>query len=386
MSKDRNCRRFNRMTAALFCGLIMVGDPVYAEPEPPQPEIEAPDNWYQVEVILFTQQGNIGNEAPPEDYQLAFPSNWIELVDPNMPTHENGFPLAEGGLLNLSQPAPLDRRIPRLVVTDPAFSESPLYSAPSFEALDSGSISETEAYVPEYEAQFLMLDKLDRDLNDSATALDRRQYNVVFHQAWRFGADDNSEDPWILIKAGQQFDGRFQLEGAMRFYRSRFLHFETDLWLLGFPNLDERQPQQMITLPALPVREVTAVDEMILSADYNDLTLGPVVAEKTANLMPEVTPDAPLSTELMALDNDAIDIAASPEPIEPKTYPISSVWVLNQSKRIEEESIYYIDHPMMGVMVTIKGYEPPLLNPPPPSDLDALSSPLEGNVTADPLD
>ena len=384
MSKDRNCRRFNRMTAALFCGLIMVGDPVYAEP--PQPEIEAPDNWYQVEVILFTQQGNIGNEAPPEGYQLNFPSNWIELVDPNMPTHENGFPLAEGRLINFSHPAPLERRIPLLVVTDPAFIESPLGSAPSHEAPGSDSISTVEAYVPEYEAQFLMLDKLDRDLNDSATALDRRQFNVVFHQAWRFGADDNSEDPWILIKAGQQYDGRFQLEGAIRFYRSRFLHFEMDLWLLGFPNLDNRWPQQTIALPALPVREVIAVDEMIVSDDYNALTVGSIGAAGIANLIPEMTPDTVLSTELVALDQDAIDTIASPEAIKLKTYPISSVWVLNQSKRIEEETVYYIDHPMMGVMVTIRGYEPPLLNPPPPADLDALSSPLDGNVTADPLD
>ena len=372
------------MSAALFCGLIMVGHPVCAEPL--KPEIEAPENWYQVEVILFTQQGNIGNEAPPEDYQLEFPSNWIELVDPNMPAHEKGFPLAEGGLINFSQAAQLERRIPLLVVTDPALGESPLNSAPNREALDSDSISAVEAYVPQYEAQFLMLDKLDHDLNDSASALDRGQYNVVFHQAWRFGADDNSEDPWILIKAGKQFDGRFQLEGALRFYRSRFLHFETDLWLLGLPNLDDRQPQQTIALPALPVREVVAVDEMALSDDYNDQNLEPVVAEDAANLMSEVTPDAVLSLELVALNEDASDMAASLDAIELKTYPISSVWVLHQSKRIEEETVYYIDHPMMGVMVTIRGYEPPLLNPPLPADLDDLSSPLEGNVTADPLD
>lgn len=384
MSTTRNCRRFNPMTAALFCGLIMVGHPVCAEPL--KPEIEAPENWYQVEVILFTQQGNIGNEAAPEDYQLEFPSNWIELVDPNMPAHEKGFPLAEGGLINFSQAAQLERRIPLLVVTDPALGESPLNSAPNREARDSDSISAVEAYVPQYEAQFLMLDKLDHDLNDSASALDRGQYNVVFHQAWRFGADDNSEDPWILIKAGKQFDGRFQLEGALRFYRSRFLHFETDLWLLGFPNLDDRQPQQTIALPALPFREVVAVDETALSDDYNDQNLEPVVAEDAANLMSEVTPDAVLSLELVALNEDASDMAASLDAIELKTYPISSVWVLNQSKRIEEETVYYIDHPMMGVMVTIRGYEPPLLNPPLPADLDDLSSPLEGNVAADPLD
>ena len=380
MSTNRTCRQFNRISAALFCGLIMMAHPVYAEP--PESDIEAPENWYQVEVILFTQQGNIGNEAPPEDYQLDFPSSWIELVDPNMPTLENSFPLAEGGLINFSQLAPLERRIPRLVVTDPTLSESSLHSAPSYEALDSDAIAETEAYVPEYEAQFLMLDKLDRDLNDSATALDRRQYNVVFHQAWRFDTDDNSEDPWILIKAGQQFEDRFQLEGALRFYRSRFLHFETDLWLLGFPNLDDGKPQHTISLPAVPFKEAAAVDEMILSGDYNDRANGGVVTKDSADVMPDVA----LSTELVSLHTEvnAIEMVAAPAAVKPKTYPISSVWVLNKSKRIEEETVYYIDHPMMGVMVTIKGYEPPLLNP--PQAIAALNTPINRSLTPDALD
>jgi len=75
----------------------------YAE-EPPQ-EIEAPNNWYQVEVILFTQNGNTGGETPPQDYDLSFPENWLELIDPNMPLEEDGFPLAQGSLLYESAPA-----------------------------------------------------------------------------------------------------------------------------------------------------------------------------------------------------------------------------------------------------------------------------------------
>jgi hypothetical protein len=354
--------------------------PVYAEQ--PKTEIEAPENWYQVEVILFTQQGNIGNEASPQDYQLEFPSDWVELIDPNMPTPENAFPLAEGGLVNLSQPVPLERRIPLLVVTDPVLGESPQNPDRKREIDDIDFYPADDAYVAQYEAQFLMLDKLDRDLNDSATALDRRQYNVVFHQAWRFDADDNSEDPWILIKAGQQFEDRFQLEGALRFYRSRFLHFETDLWLLGFPNLDDGKPQHTISLPAVPFKEAAAVDEMILSGDYNDRANGGVVTEDSADVMPDVA----LSTELVSLEKEvnAIEMVAAPAAVKPKTYPISSVWVLNKSKRIEEETVYYIDHPMMGVMVTIKGYEPPLLNP--PQAIAALNTPINRSLTPDALD
>ena len=380
MSINSNYRRFNRIVAALFYSLIMSTHPVYAEQ--PKTEIEAPENWYQVEVILFTQQGNIGNEAPPQDYQLEFPSDWVELIDPNMPTPENAFPLTEGGMVNLSQPVPLERRIPLLVVTDPVLGESPQNPDRKREIDDIDSIPADEAYVAQYEAQFLMLDKLDRDLNDSATALDRRQYNVVFHQAWRFDTDDNSEDPWILIKAGQQFEDRFQLEGALRFYRSRFLHFETDLWLLGFPNLDDGKPQHTISLPVVPFKEAAAVDEMILSGDYNDRANGGVVTEDSADVMPDVA----LSTELVSLHTEvnAVEMVAAPAAVKPKTYPISSVWVLNKSKRIEEETVYYIDHPMMGVMVTIKGYEPPLLNP--PQAIAALNTPINRSLTPDALD
>jgi len=380
MSINSNYRQFNRIVAALFYSLIMSTHPVYAEQ--PKTGIEAPENWYQVEVILFTQQGNIGNEAPPQDYQLEFPSDWVELIDPNMPTPENAFPLAEGGLVNLSQPVPLERRIPLLVVTDPVLGESPQNPDRKREIDDIDSYPADDAYVAQYEAQFLMLDKLDRDLNDSATALDRRQYNVVFHQAWRFDTDDNSEDPWILIKAGQQFEDRFQLEGALRFYRSRFLHFETDLWLLGFPNLDDGKPQHTISLPAVPFKEAAAVDEMILSGDYNDRANGGVVTKDSADVMPDVA----LSTELVSLHTEvnAIEMVAAPAAVKPKTYPISSVWVLNKSKRIEEETVYYLDHPMMGVMVTIKGYEPPLLNP--PQAIAALNTPINRSLTPDALD
>ena len=44
--------------------------------------IEPPENWYQAEVILFTQDGNSRNEAPPKDYLLEFPENWLQLTDP----------------------------------------------------------------------------------------------------------------------------------------------------------------------------------------------------------------------------------------------------------------------------------------------------------------
>ena len=95
----------------------------------PSLEIEAPDNWYQVEVILFTQNGNIGGEAPPHKYQLDFPQNWLTLVDPNMPLEQDGFPLAEGSLLYPSNLENSERIIPLTVVADPLIADQELLSA-----------------------------------------------------------------------------------------------------------------------------------------------------------------------------------------------------------------------------------------------------------------
>ncbi len=74
------------------------------------------------------------------------------------------------------------------------------------------------AYQPRYEQPLLMLDSQFRDLNQSALALDRRGYNLVFHSAWRFASQGEETDPWLLIRAGQQLDDRHQIEGSLRFY------------------------------------------------------------------------------------------------------------------------------------------------------------------------
>ena len=91
-----------------------------------QQQISPPDNWYQVEVILFTHQGDSGSEAPPLNYQLAFPPNWQELIDPRLEQNGAPLPIAEGALLSadrLNGVEPPSRFIPRAQVEDPAISQ-----------------------------------------------------------------------------------------------------------------------------------------------------------------------------------------------------------------------------------------------------------------------
>ncbi len=410
----------------------------------PALEIEAPDNWYQVEVILFTQNANIGGEAPPQDYQLSFPENWLQLINPNMPLQQDGFPLAQGSLLYQPTLNESLRMIPMVTVADPLIATvadplmatvaDPLMATVDGFNTDSLLVNETadiaqttepeELYVPQYEAPFLLLDKEFRELNESAAALDRRQYNVVFHEAWRFAADEGAADPWVVIKAGQRFEDRFQLEGSLRFYKSRFLHFESDLWLLQFANIDTANPATLIELPNFPTAPESAEDQFSL----NEIAAEPMLAidesqkhGSTDNLetleinslepLKMGTPE-PVETnslerfeikgparfeiedperfEIEGPERSEIEGPArfeieGPEPLEidspeslgienpepalpdnsqPQKYPVDTVWILNKSKRIEEQTIYYIDHPEMGIMLTIKPVVPELLNPP----------------------
>ena len=341
-------------------------------------EITPPENWYQVEVILFTQQGNTGNETAPQDYQLDFPESWRELIDPQLENYKGHFPAAKGALLSPSNNDPaesLSRLIPRAMVQDPTItaSNSDRQEQPSAltiaqqrlaeaRALDQqildSQLTTTEGYQPRYEAPLLILENKFRDLNETGTTLDRRGYNVVFHEAWRFASDAEENDPWLLIKAGQSVEGRHEIEGAVRFYKSRFLHFETDLWLLQFDN-DENQ---RINLPDFPAQSAdlkasikNSPELFLTKSPERPLSNSPEQPLLKSPELPTTKNNNPSFTELRA--QTAFELT------EPKDYPVAKVWTLDKSMRLDEGEVYYIDHPRMGAIVTVKSYSPLLLNP-----------------------
>ena len=333
--------------------------------------------WYQVEVVIFTQQGYAGEEQPPRRYSLDFPKNTLELLDPNQ-VADNDFPVAGNRMVSSSD----ERIIPRATVSDPAlgFSKGVFSpeSAPTLEQqspfddydlaqinaqdaaflasdlIDSPTHVAAEAYVAEYEPTFVKLPRDVRNLNESSQALDRQaQYNVVFHEAWRFSADELEQDPWIIIKAGKQYLDRFEIEGSLRFYKSRFLHFQSDLWLLEFDPQDNTA--KMIELPEFPLREQPSLSDSYVIAD----------TQFDQERIEDLFIDAPANEFAETLNDDAREMQQTVEDVQqPRQYPLKSLWTFDQSTRLEEQQSYYIDHPKMGVMLTIIPYEPAVLNPP----------------------
>jgi hypothetical protein len=419
-----------------LCLALAISSSAISAPETPEGEqhITPPENWYQVEVIVFTQQGNKGSEAAPQDYQLDFPDSWQELIDPRLAGYDNGFPLAEGALLSIPDtedtvPDAQLRVIPRAQVLDPAIRAAEGYSAQSELVSEAEEIAEpvTDAlflaqqrlaeaqaldkenlqlsnYKPRYETQLILLDREFRDLNESAYALDRRGYNVVFHNAWRFASEGEENDQWILLKAGQRLEDRHQIEGSIRFYKSRFLHFQTDLWLLQFGN----DNSHLVELPDFPVKpQLDATKPKsgngFFNMDINSPELAKVNSPELGEINSSEFREGPAYSELEHMVHFNIDnakrfglasfknlqanslqplhsqlypTAEKSQPTGPKNYPVSDLWTLKRSMRLDEQEVYYIDHPRMGIMVSIKSHEPLLLNPQPAADLEAETSEL----------
>ena len=371
--------------------------------------IEPPENWYQAEVILFTQDGNSRNEAPPKDYLLEFPENWLQLMDPEDVMATNEFSAQDKELASL-QTNPLASAI-----TSPIPQASIPYLGQASEGSDleewatekpdsaddifaeNAPEAPYESFIPEYEAPFLQLEAPSRDLNESASALDRRGYGVLFHEAWRFQITGSDTAPWIVIKAGATDTTRYQLEGSIRFYQSRFLHFETNLWRLKFTD----SLSKPLTLPDFPTLDTPDITDLTLLSEGSVLDVLPQLEptlqtfddklglSQSIDFLPQNTLVGDVNEtdinktninntnninrdnlELPSLESSAVtqfenqDNAGVETSLVIPEYPIEAVWVMKKSQRLQEAEVYYLDHPEMGVLVTIKSYEPELLNSP----------------------
>ena len=386
----------------LLTASALFGFAYFSVAEEQSQDIETPtlDNWYQVEVVLFDQKTVLGDEQPPNELSLEFPTDLIELHSSYQNTGIMRRPLfdrlSESSLTEPYQANLFDRiytylgipqfryftenqsetnlvpeaRIPYQADTrsEPQTILNEQQSTFDFYEEDSIQAETTDTrfpsdFKPVFEAPFRTLNKSDRDLNDTVRALNRRNYQVHFHQAWRFEATSKQQSQWVLLKAGENRAERYAIEGALRFYKSRFLHFETNLWKLIFS--DDGQAE--VILPEIPKRPMTSEEAVLVSAmqfSNRYLALSP-----KALLEPSLFQGALNSYNLRSITPlfNAKQLISTNDNHELKNtgYPIEAIWPIKQSKRIQEEEVYYIDHPQMGALVSIKPYEPVPINLPP---------------------
>ena len=377
------------------------------------------ENWYQVEVILFDQQSITGTESAPTDLDIGFPTNWLELSDQYPNSGIMRRPIFDpSSTASISQPKKddLTARLSVLLGTNQyqfhnynhgstlvpeasipyqnnrsetpdvpeltQFDDLDIVDETDYFSTDTGKIG----FVPVYEQPYQILSKKFRDLNDTARALRRRKYTIRFHEAWRFQIDSKEKSPWVIVKTEQQLANRQIIEGSIRFYKSRYLHFETNLWRINFLPSQNME----IVLPEIPQQALNSEQKALLKALEFSNKLSTIVPNtsisndqsvKGLDDMPEgveaVLNNYNLNSVVPLLGTNAQFTEQLVTSDSTNNYPIKEIWPIRQSKRIQEDEVYYIDHPQMGALVTIKSFEPLPINLPSQEELSTELSESE---------
>ena len=218
---------YHCLAATLF--FIIVRN-AYADPQLDKWE---PSDWFQAEVIIFQQTESPELELPPRNYELAYPPRWRKLIDTKKPINIADLARIYDETTEIHNP------FKKVFVhnTYDQFQTTIKGMAPiARTTLLADNFAPREKIVqPIFELPYSRLQAKYRSLNETAAGLRRRSmYRVLFHEAWRFPAEKKDRDRWIIVQAGSRFKDRFQLEGSIRFFKSRFMHFESKLWLSEF--------------------------------------------------------------------------------------------------------------------------------------------------------
>lgn len=295
----------------------------------------------QVEVIVFSQQDFYKNEQARRDINLALPDNYVLLEDPAKKRQE---------------PVPVECPVTAMETPEPpGYNDT---AAPET-ALDTEP--EPPVETPQ-ERPYQLLGKELRKLNPDAYTLGRSPgYRVLFHQAWRQPRLTSKQAPWILIQGGRQTGDHFELEGAIRLYQSRYSHFQADIWKAALREI----PAGFIPVPTEePVDQAVQQDGAKPLAKklqpWPELPLFPEPQQEQTL----ATADCPEQTdESMDGEQEPTDLSALLEQVEPEiekpALQIEHLVKLEQSSRIDDDKLLYMDHPEMGILVLITPYEAP---------------------------
>ena len=200
--------------------------------------------WYQVEIIIFTQNDELNTEQWSTDIALSYPPKWKDLE-----------PLTD---------EKISERTEQLLTTE-AFYELPVS---------------------------------ERLLNNNARDLKRsKKHRVLYHKAWRQPVWSRSEAPSLLISGGDQYGEEAELNGSINLSVARYLHLNTNLWFTQFANNYGQEVTEWPILPTPPsitddIKQSVAKSETVnlwdniaaSTNEYDSILTKPYVSEKVVLL------------------------------------------------------------------------------------------------------
>jgi len=290
---------------AAICGVSSIVSNVHAE-----------DNWYYVEVIVFAHldQASSEEEKWPEDIIMSYPSKLRQLqhpvaisdeIDPNFQSSLTlDLPDFEAQLKAINEPQTGQDILEgetTLLLTD-----SPLPAEPTNEKTPDPTLEQHP--LDPLPVNFQTLAPSELKLSEAMGHLRRiRRYKPLFHESWMQNLTARKDSPGVLITGGDHYGKHRELEGYIKVSVERYLHIETDLWLHEFlPNFGQIK---LLQVPDLPSQNESDQEELSFSSQFDEMFKDP--------------------------------------------YQIKRSFTLRQSRRMRSREVHYLDHPLMGLIVTI---------------------------------
>lgn len=273
------------------------------------PSVPPEPRWMQVELVAFRHIGaDEGGEKWPAAPALSYPAPLRFLLEPGSPAHT----------------AALEARdFERALQAEAGSAAPPAPGTPQ-------PVQESD------ELPGVLLSGPDTVLADAAARIAAAPgYAVLAHLAWREPRLAEGSSEQVLVTGGATVGDHRELEGSIAITQSRFLHLDTRLWLNDFPSPDEQPGADAVPLPPIPQ---------------------PVLPQAPAQGAGASTPAGP-EDAASAPPGEALPPTVGPvvsaEPVRAKRTVL-----LTASRRIANGEVHYIDHPLLGLLVTVRPWDP----------------------------
>jgi hypothetical protein len=288
----------------------------------PLPGVAQDDRWFKIELLIFSHTKGSGatSEVWEADPRLIYPERFRFLVDPaSIANYEAEYATTSTvnniGIQAFNLADADESGVTDIPVLDPRTGEP---------VKQNRKRPPMEAEPPLLPTPFTTLGGSAMEFRGKAAYMERTGgYQTLFHEIWvQPVASEQRALPIIIDRSGDKQTWP-QLQGSVKFYLSRFLHLETNLWLNTAGNYLKQDWQ----MPAPP--------------------LGP-----RSLIINRPSPVAlPVEYELPedGIEENATDMAVETGPLYPWRHAAS----LKQTRKMRSTEVHYIDHPMLGIVVLI---------------------------------
>lgn len=290
------------------------------------------DRWFQVELLVFSNERVQDSEQWQATPVLAYPGAARFLVEPQR-VQANLAQYANDNIEHLVDE--YGRQI-ITILPEPDPEASPTPHIPPLDPVQ-GSVATAataESPMPPRPTPFIALPAEQREFRGKAAYMQRSgRYRTLFHETWvQPVRDEASALPLVLDRSGDSNDWP-RLQGSIRIYLSRYLHIQTNLWLNTpgdyLPGL-WRMPPPPLGPPSLVIEDLRPPE-------------------------PPVAEDAPDPRAGAYQDSMAVPVDPNEALVE-ETGP-ASPWrhavLLQQKRRMRSTEVHYLDHPLFGLVVKL---------------------------------